>query len=378
MVGGMRSLGCLAALLAGLPAQAPRKAPRHDAAAFSPTTEGTRWVWEVTTTLRETATPPGRALVGCTALGEYLAKDGVRWALLARESGETAPRYEHLRNAADGIYRGSAPIAATRELATPVGVVPTWEQVLSLPRQDQEDGELRSVTTVLDYGALVVVPAGVFTAVHLRCTTADGESLTTTDSWWVRNRGLVRRRVEAEDRVELHELREFTPGRDRSEERSRLLQLLAPPDWHCGPEGSATVRWFDEGPGAVAFGGRFALVEHQGVRRVAFVGQETVREVTAPRFDWHGLDKVLLPARSHIRDATVVAPRRGWMLATHGRLQAWQLGWVRVEVDDADDHLLRLRGRTRQGTDDAREARFDWRDALTTIVQEPGAEEHRR
>lgn len=332
-------LYALAAALAATSTAAqdrPKRALRHDAAAYVPTDEGTAWNYLRTTTRRELPGSSGAALVNKGLFGTYRRPDGSRWQLVGVDAGDKKNTFEHWHTEGPGLLVQATKTAVPAEqdrtachLAAPVGAVNRWSWSEGT---DAAPDERRA--TVVAAEEVVRVPAGTWKAVRIRVEAFEGgtDVATTTERWFVRDVGMVLEERTTPDVIERLELRSFTRGRDQSAERQTTLQMLAPPNWLWSARGAAKVVWLDRGPGSVAFGGRFAVVGDGPVRHCAFVRIGTMVE---------------LPTYGEWR--AVLGTDRTWtnslLAQTAAQVHAARLGlWdTRIEADSTSASA-RLRG----------------------------------
>lgn len=272
----------ITALLCGA-ATAQRKVLRHDAAAYVCTEEGTNW------TYLRTTSPGGvvgaQAIVSVGVFGTYRRRDGSRWHLVARRAGEPGASLEEWNTEGPGLLvekatRGRIPTSTACLLAAPVGAVTTWNW-----NEDRKDGPIEVRAAVLAFDELVTVPAGAFRTVHVQIAEL-ADDVVKTDLWFSRGTGLVRSVRQEKDSTEETVLKAFAPGSDQTEVRLSTLQMLAPPDWLWSKRGTATITWFENEPGSVLFGGRFAILDNHGTRHCAYVDTGTFLPISTAAIDW--------------------------------------------------------------------------------------------
>lgn len=308
-------------------ATAQRKGLRHDAEAYMPCAEGTNWRWRRTTTIGDHAANAGVAIVNRGVFGTYRRADGSRWHLIATSAGSPQPAFEHWNTEGPGLLVEASETADGARsspacwLAAPVGAVSQWQWT-----EERQKATIEHRASIVGFEEVVTVPAGTFRSVHVQIVAIGGDEVETHDLWFARGTGLVRSTRKVGEQSEETVLLAMIRGRDQTGDRLATLQVLAPPDWLWGPKGNATVKWLDQDPGSVAFGGRFAIVDNSAARRIAFVRPGSLVEVTEPSFDWRSIQ----PTETRMAD-----PLR---LSTLGRLHAERLGLWDIRIETVGDN----------------------------------------
>lgn len=337
------TLSCLVSTLP-LIAQATPPTP---APSLLPLLEGAHWTYEHGVGIAD-----GPPIVHVTDEGGFAMPDGTRiHQLRIDREGGPAPQFEYWSVRADGIYqhatrapgqRGAivADAPPLRLLALPLGQSRAWTWRGPLPSLQRDAHEWDHRAEVVDPAATIEVPAGTFTATHVRIVSErDGVEPLGRELWFAPGVGIVREQQLGKPPGLPWQLAKFEPGRPTRQERllRHLDQQLADPTFPAF-NNPPWIGWIDAGPEAMVLPGRIAVVKAERWCRCFYVDGDGVHA-----FEPREADRTAVAARAAFGATNPIAHGNVKTAIPPADVSVVALAQLLARTEAERRHLARLR-----------------------------------